>query len=381
MLSWVAVGLLGTAAGALIALQAVVTLATALLAGPWADRLEQGRLMIAADLARAAVLLILAAVWFAQGAATVWSLVATILTLAAGQALFRPALQATLPALVPRTEFLPATNALLDTTERIARLLGPGLIGLASTWLPLVHFVTFDAATFAASALAILAITCLRPTTRQADITRAPLLRGFTALRRHKLLGFMLTVTGVINGAWHAAFFLGLPLMLTQTTNLPLPGLAAYGFVISAYGSTNLLSTLVVGSLPLPRNPARRIFAGNAILGAGTALLGLAAYTPWPLQACLAAAAIAAIGGPMHDITMATLRQTELASADMAAAVRAFMVMNQLGLLAVLLASPIVFNTIGTPPAIMLCGIAVLGVSILGMIKQGQGAALDPPMA
>ena len=43
---------------------------------------------------------------------------------------------------------------------------------------------------------------------------------------------------------------------------------------------------------------------------------------------------IAGIGGPMSDITIATLRQTLLATADMAAAMRAYMVMTNLGVLA-----------------------------------------------
>src|SRR5215469_4397068 len=67
VLSWIAVGLFGTAAGYLAALQAAGTLLTALLAGRWADRIEPRRLMIGADLACAAMLLVLVAVWLARG--------------------------------------------------------------------------------------------------------------------------------------------------------------------------------------------------------------------------------------------------------------------------------------------------------------------------
>ena len=49
--------------------------------------------------------------------------------LGAGQAVFRPALQSVIPALVPDPAALLAANALLDATERIPRLLGPALVG------------------------------------------------------------------------------------------------------------------------------------------------------------------------------------------------------------------------------------------------------------
>jgi len=57
-LSWIAVAVFGTAAGYLAALQAIVVLLTALLCGSWADRQKHRPVMIAADLARAAVLML-----------------------------------------------------------------------------------------------------------------------------------------------------------------------------------------------------------------------------------------------------------------------------------------------------------------------------------
>src|SRR5580704_17008063 len=254
VLSWVAVGLFGTAAGYLTATMAGATLTTALFAGRWADRVEPRRMMICADISRAGVLLVVVAVWIARGEPAAWSLVLCVLVLAAGNAVFRPALQATVPALAGDSSLLPAANALLDTTERIARLLGPGLVGMASGFFPLVHFVSINVATFLASALAVFSITRLRRLPHLVPAGRAGLLanvvHGFMTVRRHKVLAFVLTVNGAVNGAWYASYFLGLPLMLGRGGE----GLAAYGTVISTYGALNLLSTLVVGS----RGAARR---------------------------------------------------------------------------------------------------------------------------
>jgi hypothetical protein len=129
------------------------------------------------------------------------------------------------------------------------------------------------------------------------------------------------------------------------------------------------LTTLVVGSRGLARTPARMIFGGNCFGGIGIVLLGLAgllAPPAWRLPAFIGAAAVTAIGGPLQDITVATLRQTVLPRHDLPAAVRAFMVMNNGGALVALLAAPRVFDTIGVAAAVVLCGAITLAVAATG---------------
>ena len=369
VLSWVAVGLFGTAAGYLAALQAGVTLLTALLVGRWADRFEPRRLMIGADISCTLTLLVMVAAWLAGGAPAAWSLVLCVLVIAAAQALYGPALQATVPRLARDPALLPAVNALLDTTECIARLLGPGLVSVAGALLPLVHFVTINAATFVVSALAVTGVLWLRPEpmlapTHQAGLF-ASVLRGFFAVRRHPLLGFWLMRTGIIRGIWYATFYLGLPLMLVAGGE----GLSAYGLVMSAYGVGNLATTLVVGSRGQVPRPARLMFGGSFVVGAGIIAMSLAGlFIParWLLPACIGTSVVAAFGGPMRDITAATLRQTELPYADLAAAVRAFMVMNYLGTLIALLAAPRIFDAIGVAPAMLLGGAVIFTVAASG---------------
>ena len=379
VLSWIAVRSFGTAAGYLAVLQAGVQLATALLAGRHADGFRQRHVMVAADLARAAILLLMVAAWLQAGDPPAWTLVAAVTVLAAGLAVFRPAMQASLPPLVADASLLPAANALLDTTERIARLLGPGLVGVAGTMLPLVHFVTIDALTFLASAGAVLAIIRLRPGERRPpprrEGTLASILRGFATVRRHALLFAVLCVTWAINGAWYAAFFLGLPLMITRAgVQSPFPGggLAAYGLVISAYGSTNGIATLVLGNRRQTRRPGRMIFAGDIFLGLGTAGLGVSALLLPPgqmLAGFMASAAFAAIGGPMQDILVATLRQTELPAPDLPAAVRTFMALAGAGVLLTLAMAPSVFDAIGVPQAVIGCGLICAAIGIAGMAR------------
>jgi MFS family permease len=389
-LSWIAVAVFGAAAGYLTALQAAVVLLTALGTGHWADRRAPRPVMIAADLACAAVLVVVVVAWLALGHPPAWGLVLAAVVLAAGQALFRPALQATLPALIKDRTLLPATNGLLDSTNRLARLLGPGLVALLAGLLPLVHFLTLDAATFVASATAIALIGWLRPLPRAepqaGESAGAAIARGFRAMRRHALLGYVLRSTFVINGGWYATMFLGLPLAIDQLgvhgpigsgggSGSSSAGLGAYGLVISAYGCTNLLATLVVGNLTLPSRPGLRMFSGSIVSGTGTLLLGVMMALPIPpaarLPCLMGAAGLAAIGGPMSDITIATLRQTLLATSDMAAAMRAYMVMTNLGVLVGMAAAPGLFRAVGVAAGVALCGVAIVLTGMTGMLRHG----------
>lgn len=382
-LSWIAVAVFGTAAGYLSALQAVVVLATALLSGRWADRQEHRPVMIAADLVRAAVLVVVVAAWAMLGRPPAWGLVLAVVVLAAGQAMFRPALQAILPELVPSPDLLPATNALLDTTERIARLLGPGVVALLAASLPMMHFLSLDAATFVVSAIAVLLIGRIRrfvPVRMdpRGDRLLASMARGFRAMWQHRLLAYVLVTSSITNGAWYASMFLGLPLMIDRfgIVGPGGTGLGAYGLVISCYGSTNLLATLVVGNRGLPSRPARLLCSGNLIFGIGILLLGGAMLLPIPavtrLPCLLATAAFAAIGGPMSDITTATLRQTLLPRGDIAAAMRAYMVMNNVGLLAAMLIAPRAMDEFGIASVIAASGAIVAVISVTGLLRLGR---------
>ena len=371
--AWIATEAFGTRAGLLAAVGPLAQLAMLVLGGGVADALPPGRAMVWADGVRALALLLVVAAWQATGQAPAAALVVAVAVLGAGMAVFRPALQAVLPSLVPDRRLLPAANALLDVTERLARLVGPALAGVLSAVLPLQHLLTLDAVTFVASAAALWAIGRQNPVPPvravRAAGTLASILHGVRAARAHPVLGLVLLTTGVLNGAWYAAFFLLLPLA-TQAAGLPL---AAYGLVISAYGCTNLLANLVVGSRPAPGRPGRLIFAGNVCLGLGILGIAAAAALPegWLLPVAIASAGLAAVGGPMQDITVAVLRQTELARADVPAATRAMMAGSQLGLLAALLLAPALLAVLPLPVVIAACGAAILGCGVVGLRRFG----------
>lgn len=372
VLGYVAARTLGPDAGYLSVVQAAATLATLLLGARALDRVAPLRVMMAADLLRAAALAGLALAWLAWGAPPAWALFGTILVLGAGLAAFRPAMQAALPVLARDRTMLPAANALMDTTERLARLAGPGLLVLAAAMLAEVQFVALNVATFLLSALAIWAVARIRtvpPGSMGGESLLDAALRGVRAVRRHALLGFMLAVVGVQNGVWVAVYYLALPLQLERT--LGAAGLPAFGTVIAAYGVGNLAGTLVLGNLGLPTRPARLVFLGILLFGAATMAMAGAMLLPAGLQVAgiALAAAVAAIGGPMQDIVVATLRQTDLAREDVAAAVRAHMVSVQLGTVVAMLAAPALVAALG-PAAVALGGGAIyVAIALAGFMR------------
>jgi MFS transporter, DHA3 family, macrolide efflux protein len=382
VLSWVAVVAFGTAAGYLAVLQGVVGLGVALLVGHFADRFAPLAVMRVSLLLRAGMLGLVAGSWAVAGQPVGWVLVLAVAVLAAGMAVFRPAVQGALPGLAREASMLPAANALVDTTERIARLLGPGLLSLAAGVVPLVWFVGLEMAGFLAAALVVAALARRFPvaparTVREGMATA--IARGFVAVRGHRLLFMLLLMTAPMNGAWYAAMFLGTPLIIEATgIRVGGAGLAAFGLVIATYGGANLAATLVVGNLAQPRRPGLVILWGYAVLGAGIVGRGAAAMllpSGWVLAGLLAGAALSGAGAPMMDVPTATVRQTELARRDLPAAVRAFMVVNYLGLLGVLAVAPFVFDTIGVALSVALCGGMISAMGVWGLVWGDVGGA------
>jgi MFS family permease len=134
----------------------VPTVAFLLLGGVLSDRHDRRRLMLWADLVRAAAVGCLAALVLTHSL-ELWELIALVGLYGCGTAFFTPAFEAVVPSLLPADD-LPAANSLDQFVRPIAlRLLGPLLGGwLVAAGAGLAF--TVDAVSFGASALAVLAM-------------------------------------------------------------------------------------------------------------------------------------------------------------------------------------------------------------------------------
>ena len=128
--------------GAVLVVAWMPTLLVGLTLGPLIDRLERRKLMVGADIVRAAVF---AALPFTNRP---WEIVALAAVAGLASGFFRPAVYAGVPNLVPPDE-LPAANALLQTMENASWAIGPILGGVltaaagphAAYWINAVSFV------------------------------------------------------------------------------------------------------------------------------------------------------------------------------------------------------------------------------------------------
>lgn len=374
-LIWLAIELAGADAGFVSATECAAVVAAALLAGPLVDRLDARRTMIGADLARAALALmpVLAA---AIGHLSLAALMLPALALAALRSVFDPALQSCLPRLATSHRLLIGTNALMDATARIARLLGPTLAGVLAGFLPTVGLMAVDALTFVFSALAIASLRRALPESPSAH-ARAPtmrdsLLTGARAVAARPVFVYILWRGGVVSGLWFVALWLCLPLAVRQRHihGFGVDGLAATAAVMAAYGVGNLVSNLVVGSLAI-RRPVAWIVAGNAVVGVGLMLLGAIVAKSAPdaaLPALALASAFTALGGPMTDIPNAALRQTMFSIAEIPAVYRLAIVSEWGGMLLANLGAPPLLRHVAPSTAMIVAGVGTIAVAAFGLV-------------
>jgi len=379
-LTWIAVGVLGAGAGYLTALQSGCILFSVMFAGSWLDRWDNRRVLIADYLVEAGALALVVAAWTHTGSASPILLVLTVVILSIGTGITRPAVQAMLPELLPDHAQLPAANALIDSTERIARLGGPLIVGALAGVLPEKHFLTLDALSFIVAAGA----TVLLPAAVQRAIAPAArtldtVLRGFTALRRDMLLRDCWSVAGIANGTWIVTFFLCVPLAIERAgvSGLGGSGLGAFGLVIACYGMTNFAALLIVGNRKIPFQPAGQIIAARLVMMAGMAIVALTSWLAPPnllLPGFMFGAFVSAPAGPMSDVPIAFMRQTRIEPGEVAPVVRAFIANNQIGNIIGLLMAPVLIRWLGIGGVAGLCSVMTAGVGLFMFLRYQRYA-------
>lgn len=372
---WMAVRVGGSQAGLVAAAEWGAALAFGLLGGVYADRWNRRTVMIWTDVLRGVVVLALPVLAHFQ-ALHIWQFVIVAILLGSVGTLFDPALQASLPALVGETDTLRAANGLMDLTRRLARAIGPSTAGLLILFLPLEQFFTLDAISFGLSAVAVLALGsryAWKPE-RAAGAHRGP--RGIVAdiagavrlVVGRRALTWMLAALGIINGLWSVAFTLGTPLLAQQALH---EGVGAYGLIVGAYGVGNAVANLIIGSLP-GRRPVISFFSGKLVLGAGFLLVASAPV----LWVALLGAAIAAIGGPMGDIPLATLLQTDLPAGQLGKVFSLRATLSSAGVfLGTLIAVPL-FAHVDVRVGIALAAALMVTLGVAGLARFWPGEAV-----
>lgn len=252
----------------------VPNLLLVLVGGVFADRYDRRKLMVAADLVRAAALGAIAAL-SAAGVLELWHIAALVVFVGAGDAFFNPASTALLPDVVPSDD-LPAANALAGIYRPIMlRMVGPALAGLVVAAFGPAPAFGVDAVSFVASALAIWSIRT-RPAPRPAvdhsvRSTVAEIAEGFRYTRSTPWIWATL-----LAAMFSLLVFIGpveilVPFVVKNKLAL---GPEALGLIFAFGGVGSLVMSVLIGVLGLPRRRVTVMYVAWSFGVAATALYG-----------------------------------------------------------------------------------------------------------
>lgn len=272
---------------------AVVVLAP--WAGAAADRLDRRRLIVASQLAAMAVTGALAALAAAE-LDSVAVVVALALLLGVTTAFSTPALQAVLPALVPREE-LGAAVAMNSVTFNLARAVGPVAGALVVDRLGIPWAFGLNALSYAALVAAMLVV---RPRSQPAGPRARPRLRDSVRMvMARRDLRLLLATVAAVSVTLDPVTTLA-PAFATEVFGRP-DTLA--GFLIGAFGAGAVAASVLppFGA----RAPFRAIAVMLLLLGGGVAAYALAPA----LAAALGVLAVAGFGYLAGQTRATTLLQ------------------------------------------------------------------------
>jgi len=275
-------------AGALALVGAAYTapqILTLVVSGSIVDRVSRKRVIITADVIRAGSTATVA-VLYIGGTLTLPVLIIATFCNGVAEGFFQPAFRAFIPELV-EGDALVRTNAIERILESgIGRMLGPAIGGIVVAAGGLGVALTFNATSFAVSALCI-AATRLSAPVRTAPNTEEGLLAeiraGWSYIARERWLGVTLLMAALQLFLFVGPFEILLPIMLRDELHT---GSATFGAALAAMGGGSALAGILMARRGLPRRPlATTYFAwaiasaspiGFALAGSPVAVVGIA---------------------------------------------------------------------------------------------------------
>jgi predicted MFS family arabinose efflux permease len=372
---WMAIGLVGTTASALPAIQYLCAFFIGMMAGAVADRFAPRTTMVSVTLVRACfVLLPLIVGWLVEPSCS--ALVIAAIGVAGMSAFFNPAMHASVPRLARAPGEMQNINAMFDVTFRIARLVGPFLGGALAWLLPVEQFLLVASAGMVLAGVSLslvgpqLGTPFERPVGESADTLLARLGRGFVIVRRDEVVRVLLMGNVYVIGLWTLAITLGLAMLIEQRPPYGFDDrpLFALSLVLGIYGVGDIVSNLVV-SRSHPRDRWAFMHSGYVIMGLGIVAL------PLPLMLDLGGAelplmmvlsAITGLGGPRFFLPMLTEMQMRITGTDLTALLRLRVALQAAAMAVGSTVGLVLFATIGPAWTLILCGLAIFALAVHG---------------
>jgi len=237
--------------------------------GVVADRASRKRLMVTADLLRAAVLVPVAIAGL-SGHLPLWALVVAAFLLTTGASYFDPAYGGALPALAGR-EGVQAANALVRASGDALWLGGSAVAAALLTVVPLSAFFALNAGSFLISALLLSGLPLLARAAHEHQ-ARPRVREAFTVLRPHPWLTAAVVVLGVAVTISSGTWIVGVPQFVRHSLH---GGAGRFSLLVVAYALGSIGAGAILARRPVQRKARAALFAWCAYLPA-YALLALA---------------------------------------------------------------------------------------------------------
>lgn len=356
--------------GLVLAARAIPNALFLLVGGVWADRLPRRLVMLASDLVRGVLMLLVFAA-LVTGFGGFWILVVLMALYGVGEAFFRPALSGVIPQTVSPAR-LQEAYGLLATTPALGIAIGGAIGGILVALISPAGAIAFDAATFGVSAICLWRMqTRGEPAPWRNRDFRSDLKEGWQAFSSRSWL-----VVVVIGEVLYAVFVMpSIYAVGPVIADTELGGSSAWAAVISGFG----VGFLIGGLTAMRLRPRRPLVLSYILCIPFAGFLALMAIAP-PI-AVLVAGGI--VGGSVIAIS-ATLLETTITREvhpDLRSRVGSFRTLGSVAMLPVgmALVGPI-SDWIGTNGAVLLGVVAVLAnvVLVLGTPSVRRLTAVYP---
>jgi MFS family permease len=286
----------------------VPTIVFLLIGGVVSDRVDRRWVMLAADLARGVAVAALA-VLSITGAIALWHVVALVALYGVGAAFFGPAFDAIVPDVLPASELAQA-NSLDQFVRPIAlRLAGPALGGALISAIGAGPAFAVDAASFAISVLALLAMRTRGPRRTGEHVSvGADIRTGLRYVRRHVWLWATFATAAVAYLLFMGPAEVLLPYIVKNTMHA---GAGDLGLVFAAGGLGSVGSAIAIGQGGLPRRDITFMYVAWTLATVAVAGYGIASSIGQLMLASFAFNALETAG----TIVWATAKQRHVPAA------------------------------------------------------------------
>ncbi len=302
-LSWLVISVTGSglALGTVLIAVGVPRALLIVPLGVLADRRPARGLMLAAHLARGAIVGVIA-ILAAEGAASIPALVVLGALFGAADAIYMPAQQAFLPRTVG-PDRLPSANALLQGTYQLAAIGGPPAAGILIAIAGTSSAFAVDAVSFALAALFVAVLSgaakaASTPTATSAQVVvgadgspvtnplaaasmpaetfRQALVEGLRVVAADPAIRTIMLVAFVLNFAVNGPGAVGAAWLASQRFHAGALGL---GLMETGWAAGALVGTLFAGNARLDRQ-GRIVLGGLAVTGMAMAAIGALSWFP-----------------------------------------------------------------------------------------------------